>query len=118
MAVLGRVAEVLSGSTYDEALATRILRPLELHATADTNEMILDSVAAGHLVDMATGAAQVVPRFQLDLSNSPAGATLFCDIGAMVTFARMHLNGGLAPDGTRLLAAGGVDLNTILKRCR
>jgi len=108
MAVLGRLAEVLAGTTFDEALAARILRPLGLHATADTNEMILHSVAVGHLVDMATGAVQVVPRFQLDLSNSPAGATLFCDIGAMVTFARMHLNGGLAPDGTRVLSSASV----------
>ncbi len=99
-----RPALVLSNSTYDEALAARILRPLGLHATADTNEMILYSVAVGHLVDMATGTVQVVPRFELDLSNSPAGATLFCDIGAMVTFAHMHLNGGLAPNGKRVLS--------------
>ncbi len=108
MAVLGRIAEVLSGTTYDEALAARILRPLGLHATADTNEMILHSVAVGHLVDMATGTAQVVPRFQLDWSNGPAGATLYCDIAALVGFARMHLRGGLASDGTRVLAAGSV----------
>lgn len=108
MAVLGRIAEVLSGITFDEALAARILRPLGLHATADTDEMILHSVAVGHLVDMATSAVQVVPRFQLDLSNGPAGATLFCDIGAMVTFARLHLNGGLAPDGKRVLSAASV----------
>jgi CubicO group peptidase (beta-lactamase class C family) len=108
MAVLGRLAEVLSGTTFDDALAARILGPLGLHATADTDEMILHSVAVGHLVDMATGEVQVVPRFQLDRSNSPAGATLFCDIGAMVTFARMHLNGGLAPDGTRVLSSASV----------
>jgi len=108
MAVLGRVAEVLSGTTYDEALAARILRPLGLHATADTEEMILHSVAVGHLVDLATGAVEVVPRFQLDWSNSPAGATLFCDIGAFVTFARMHLNGGLGPDGMRVLSGASV----------
>jgi hypothetical protein len=33
MAVLGRIAEVLSGTTFDGALAARILRPLGLHAT-------------------------------------------------------------------------------------
>lgn len=108
MAVLGRIAEVLTGMTFDEALAARILRPLGLNATADTDEMILHSVAVGHLVDPATGSAEVVPRFLLDLSNGPAGATLFCDIGAMVTFARMHLSGGLAPDGTRVLSAESV----------
>jgi CubicO group peptidase (beta-lactamase class C family) len=108
MVVLGRIAEVLSGTTFDEDMAARILRPLGLHATADTNEMILHSVAVGHLVDLATGAAQVVPRFQLDLSNSPAGATLFCDIGAMVEFAQMHLRGGLSHDGTRLLSQASV----------
>ena len=108
MAVLGRIAEVLSGTTFDEALAARILSPLGLHATADTNEMILHSIAVGHLVDMATGVAEVVPRFQLDVSNSPAGSTLCCDIGALVTFARMHLNGGLGPDGIRVLSAASV----------
>lgn len=108
MAVLGRIAEVLSGLSYDEALAERIHRPLGLHATAITEEMILDSVAVGHLVDFASGEVRVVPRFQLDWSNSPAGATLCCDIGAMATFARMHLSGGLAPDGTRVLSAASV----------
>jgi CubicO group peptidase (beta-lactamase class C family) len=108
MVVLGRIAEVLSGTTFDEALTARILRPLGLHATADTNEMILHSVAVGHLVDMTTGATQVVPRFQLDLSNSPAGATLVCDIAAMVEFARMHLRGGLGSNGTRVLSAASV----------
>lgn len=108
MAVLGRIAEVCCGTTFDEALAARILRPLGLHATADTNEMILHSIAVGHLVDPATGAAQVVPRFQLDWSNSPAGATLCCDIGAMVGFARMHLSGGISANGTRVLSPASV----------
>jgi CubicO group peptidase (beta-lactamase class C family) len=108
MVVLGRIAEVLSGTTFDDAMAARILRPLGLHATSDTNEMILHSTAVGHLVEMSTGRTQVVPRFQLDLSNSPAGATLACDIGAMVEFALMHLRGGLARDGTRVLSPASV----------
>lgn len=108
MAVLGRMAEVLTGTEYDEALAARILRPLGLHAAADPNELILHSVAVGHQVDLATGTAEVSPRFLLDWSNGPAGATLFCDIGALVGFARMHLNGGVGADGTRVLSAGSV----------
>ena len=64
---------------------------------------MLRSTAVGHLVDLATGAARRVDRFQIDRCNGPAGATLWSDIAGLAAFGRLHLNGGVSPDGRRLL---------------
>lgn len=108
MVVAGRIVEVLTGQTFDAALADRVLRPLGLHATTDTNEMILDSTAVGHLVDAATGKVERAPRFQIDNSNGPAGATLWLDVAALTAFGRMHVRGGIADDGTPVLSSRSV----------
>lgn len=107
--VAGRIAEVLTGLTWDEALAERILRPLGLHATTSTEEMILQATAVGHVVDPATGHTERVPRFQVDWGNGPAGATLCLDISALAAFARMHLSKGCGDDGKRVLSQAAVE---------
>lgn len=109
MAVAGRLTEVLRRQPWDDALAERILRPLGLHATTRAEEMVLDSTAVGHLVD-ASGAVGRAPRLLVDSSNGPAGATLWCDIDAMIAFGQMHLRGGRAADGTPVLTAESVGL--------
>ncbi len=102
----GRVAEVVTGLTFDRALADRVLRPLGLNATSDTDEMILRSTAVGHVID-AQGNAQRVPRFQLG-TNAPSGSALACDIGGLVAFGRMHLANGRAGDGRQVLTPESV----------
>ncbi|WP_338760091.1 serine hydrolase domain-containing protein [Nocardia vulneris] len=104
----GRIVEVLSGQTWDDALRDRILKPLGLRATTRTEEMILEPTAIGHVVDSETGATRPTPRFQLDSGNGPAGTTLWCDIRAMIGFARMHLTGGRAPGGGAVLSEAAV----------
>lgn len=103
LVVAGRVVEVVTGMTYPEALAERVLRPLGLNATSDPEQMLLQSTAVGHLVG-EDGSVIRTPRFQLG-TNAPSGSALACDIHALVAFARMHLNEGLTEDGTRVLSA-------------
>ncbi|WP_236795032.1 serine hydrolase [Amycolatopsis sp. GM8] len=103
MAVAGRIAEAVTGRTWDEALAERILRPLGGGATTYGEEMVLGSTAVGHLVD-PSGAVTRVPRLLLDSGNGPAGATLFCDIDTMIAFGQMHLREGRAADGKPVLS--------------
>jgi hypothetical protein len=103
MSTLGRVIEVVTGENYEAALASRILRPLGLNATADAEELLLRSTAVGHTVDPATGRASRVPRLRAWPENGPAGSRLWLDVEALIDFGRMHID-GTASDGRRILS--------------
>ncbi len=103
--VAGRIVEVARGAPYDTVLRERIVKPLGLRATGTLPEhAILHRVAAGHFVDPG-GAAHVIPVWSLQHSNAPAGATAFTTASEVLAFARLHIDDGVAPDGTRLLSA-------------
>lgn len=101
----GRIVELLRGASYDEVLRERLIRPLGLAATGTLPEQaILHRAAAGHLVDLASGATTPAPVWSLQPSNAPAGATPFTTATELLAFAALHLDGGLAR-GERLLSA-------------
>jgi dipeptidyl aminopeptidase/acylaminoacyl peptidase/CubicO group peptidase (beta-lactamase class C family) len=102
----GRVVEKLSGLTWDAALRERIYAPLGLtHTVTLPEEAIRFRTAVGH-VDV-DGERRVAPVWHLPRSLGPAG--LICSTPAeLLAFARMHLMGGVAPDGTRLLSEESV----------
>jgi CubicO group peptidase (beta-lactamase class C family) len=111
LVVAGRVAEVVTGLPFNDALADRLLRPLSLNATSEPHEMVLRSTAVGH-VPGEDGALTVVPRFQLG-TNAPSGSALACDIDALVAFARMHLREGqgvLSPASVKAMQDKTVEL--------
>jgi CubicO group peptidase (beta-lactamase class C family) len=99
----GRVIEKLTGLTWDAALKQKIYAPLGLkHTVTLAEEALLFRTAAGH-VDV-TKDPVLAPAWQLPRSLGPAG--LICSTPAdVLAFARMHLTGGLAADGTRVLSA-------------
>jgi len=102
--VAGRLVEVLRGVPYDTVLRERLVQPLGLRATGTLPEhAILHRAAAGHFLD-AGGSAMVVPVWSLQHSNAPAGATAFTTASELLTFARLHLDDGMAASGTRLLS--------------
>ncbi|OLF19175.1 serine hydrolase domain-containing protein [Actinophytocola xanthii] len=105
--VLGRLVEVLREQTYDDCLRTHLIRPLGLtHAAPSVYEAIMFRAAVGH-VEPEPGAGYVpAPMWALARSNAPAGSMLAMRPRDLVTFARMHLEDGLAADGTRVLAPG------------
>ena len=99
----GRVIEKLTGLTWDAALREKLFTPLGLkHTVTLPEEALLFRTAAGH-VDV-TAEPVLAPVWQLPRSCGPAG--LIVSIPAdVLAFARMHLTGGLAADGTRVLSA-------------
>ncbi|OXM50083.1 serine hydrolase domain-containing protein [Amycolatopsis alba] len=98
-AVLGRIVEVLTGLTWDDALRERIVTPLGLTETMTLPEEALRfRVAMGHLGQEPTAAWDLLPR-----NAGPYGRVL-ATAGDVVRFARMLLD-GKAADGTRVLAA-------------
>jgi CubicO group peptidase (beta-lactamase class C family) len=99
----GRIVEVLTGSTWDEALRERIVEPLGLTATVTLpEEALLHRVAVGH-----PGGPDAPPTkvWSGPRSNAPTGR-ITARVHDLLAFTRMHLADGTAPDGTRLLSAG------------
>jgi CubicO group peptidase (beta-lactamase class C family) len=78
--VLGRLVEVLRGTTWARALQDRIATPLEL-------------------TSLRTDLESANPR-----ALAPAGSTLVLSLADLVAFAAAHLAGGLAPSGFRVLS--------------
>jgi CubicO group peptidase (beta-lactamase class C family) len=108
--VLGRVIEVLRGKPFDQALREHLFAPLGLaHAATDANSAILFRAAVGHLPNPDAGGLPVpAPMWSLVKSNGPAGAMLAMRPRDLLAFARMHLAGGKAEDGTQVLSEASV----------
>ncbi len=100
--LMGRLIEKVTGLTWDEAMRERLFNPLGLtHTITLPEEALLYGAAAGHVED---GGEQVTaPVWQLPRSLGPAGL-ITATVADVLAFARMHLTGGLAADGTRLLS--------------
>ncbi|MGX1701163.1 serine hydrolase [Microbacterium sp. NPDC055357] len=99
--ILGRIIEVVTGKTWDAALSELLYEPLGLtHTVTLPEDAILYGAAVGH-VD-AGGEQIVTPAFLLPRSVGPAGL-ITARAEDVLAFARLHLAGGLAADGTRLL---------------
>lgn len=106
--VLGRLAEVLHGLPYDAALTRLLAEPLGLtHVSPSPYEAILHRAAVGH-VPGPDGGWTPAPVWALARSNAPAGSMLAMRARDLVAFAGMHLAGGVAPDGTRVLSEASV----------
>jgi hypothetical protein len=72
------------------------------HALTLPEEALLHAAAVGHVTQ--DGVKSVAPIWQLPRSIGPAGLVT-ANAADVLAFARMHLTGGLAPDGTRVLSA-------------
>ena len=98
----GRVIEKLTGKTWDAAMRDKLFTPLGLAHTATLPEEVLKFRAAMGHVDGEDGPTPA-PVWGLPRAVGPAG--LICSTPADVLgFARLHLTGGLAADGSRVLS--------------
>ncbi|MGR6923855.1 serine hydrolase domain-containing protein [[Actinomadura] parvosata] len=106
--VLGRLIEVITGKTWDQALKDLLFTPLGLERSMTLPEEALRfRTAMSHLGEPG---AEPDPAPAWDLmprSAGPAGRVIV-SAGDLARFAGLHLNGGLAPDGTRVLSAEAV----------
>ncbi|WP_337003845.1 MULTISPECIES: serine hydrolase domain-containing protein [unclassified Microbacterium] len=107
--VLGRIVEVLRGTSYDQALRTHLVAPLGLtHVATSAAEAIMFRAALGHIPTEGTDKPVPAPVWSLVRSNAPAGSMLAMTARDLLTYARMHLDGGVAVDGTRVLSEASV----------
>ncbi len=101
--LLGRIIEVLDGQSWDASLHDRLTGPLALTQTVTLpEEAILHRAAVGHDGDGVPVRVWSLPR-----SVGPAGL-ITCSASDLLTFARLHLDGGLTADGKRLLGEDSV----------
>jgi hypothetical protein len=99
--LLGRVIEKVTGQTWDAALRERLFTPLGLdHTVTLPEEALLFAAAVGH--DEHEGTLTPAAAWGLPRSVGPAGLVT-STVADVLAFARLHLTGGLAADGTRLL---------------
>ncbi|NUR27516.1 MAG: beta-lactamase family protein [Catenulispora sp.] len=100
--LLGRVLEVVTGVQWDELMRERLFRPLGLtHTVTLPEEALLFRTAVGH-DRQHDEPLKVVQRWGLMRSTGPAG--LICSTPREVlTFAKLHLDGGTTADGIKIL---------------
>jgi CubicO group peptidase (beta-lactamase class C family) len=101
--VLGRIIEVLDGGEWDASLRKRIIEPLGLRQTVTLpEEAILHRAAVGHQGHSHEGEPHAT--WGLARSVGPAGL-ITASAADVLTFAKTHLDGGVAATGTRLLSS-------------
>jgi CubicO group peptidase (beta-lactamase class C family) len=92
--VAGRIIEVVTGTTYEQAIATMLLEPLGLrHATFALRESISGPVSMGHNVS-ADGTMSVARPWKDTRANNPGGG-LAASVSDLLAWARFHLGDGV-----------------------
>jgi len=103
--VLGRLIERVRETTWEKALVEHIATPLGLERVSPSPyEAIVHRVAVGHVGPGENGVETPAPFWALARSNEPAGSMLAMSARDLAGFARMHLAGGTAPNGNRVLS--------------
>ena len=103
--LLGRILERVTGVQWDELMRQRLFQPLGLKQTGTLpEEALLHRAALGHIGTPPAPA----PVWGLMRSAGPAGL-IHSTPREVLAFAKLHLDGGLAADGTRVLSQRSVE---------
>lgn len=105
--LLGRIIELLDGREWDESLRERLTGPMGLSQTVTLPEQaLLHRAAVGHLG--RPREREPVGTWTLPRSLGPAGL-ITASAHDLLAFARMHLDGGKAPNGARVLGTAAAE---------
>ncbi len=104
--VAGRVIEVVTGKTYEQALEEMLLEPLGLsQCFIEPADVMTHRFAVGH-APTPLGASVLRPWPLYRAANS-AGA-LTCSVRDLVRYGEFHLGDGTTDNGERVLSAGAL----------
>ena len=104
-AILARIMEVIDGKRWDDIMKDRLFDPLGLTGTSSWREQVDQNRAAtGHLIRSLEEGPIVSPLGYLPRSFGPGG-NVNSTAREVVTMAYVFLNGGKAPNGTRIVSA-------------
>jgi CubicO group peptidase (beta-lactamase class C family) len=91
--IAGRIIEVVTGTTYEQAIAALVLEPIGLRRTTfAARESITGPVSMGHNVS-ADGTVSVAHPWKDTRANNPGGG-LAASVSDLLTWARFHLGDG------------------------
>ncbi len=106
--VLGRIIEMMLGMSWDRALHERLLRRIGARMTVTLpEEALMHRTAAGHNVDPSLKIS-LVPMWNMPRAQGPAGSTPCSTVANLLTFARLHIDGGRGSDGASVLSEASV----------
>lgn len=106
--IAGRIAEIVTSQSWDDAFRDRILAPAGLeHSVTTWDQAVFHRLAIGHRHDQE-GAVDLIRPARFGRCRAPAGSTLWSTASDLVRFAAIMLRGGVALDGTRVLSEDAV----------
>ena len=99
----GRIVEKVTGLTYEQAVASRVLEPLGLsHSFFMRDDIMTRRFAVGH--NFKDGLLSIARPWSYWRSDNP-GAGLASSVADQLRWARFHLGDGCAESGVRVLPA-------------
>lgn len=105
----GRVVEKATGLPWHQALTQRLVRPLGATGPLTLlDDLIRFRLSTGHVG--SPGSLRPADLASMPWSQAPAGSRSFGCVEDLLTFACLHLDGGVSADGTRLLSESSVAL--------
>jgi CubicO group peptidase (beta-lactamase class C family) len=105
--IAARVIEEVTGLSFERAMQSELFDPAGMRdATALQTQAFLRRTAVGAYPDPQTKGLRATPVFTLGEGLAGGGSTLIVSPQDMLAFGRMHLKGGVAPNGYRVLADG------------
>jgi CubicO group peptidase (beta-lactamase class C family) len=106
--IAGRMIELVTGKVWDQAMRERLYAPLGLtHTNTLPEEALLFRTAVGHIKLKPKDPLTVAPMWMLPRVCGPMGL-INSTVADVLTFAKMHLDGGKAADGTQVLSEKSV----------
>jgi CubicO group peptidase (beta-lactamase class C family) len=106
--VLGRIIEVVTGTTYEKAVRELLFKPLGMdHSVFNAGEAIVHRTSVGHQI--RDEVPRVVTPWAFPRTTTPVGGVV-STVRDLLKYARFHLGDGTAPDGTRLLSKANLEL--------
>lgn len=107
-AILGRIVEVVAEQPFEVVLRERLFGPLQLASTVSfAEEAIVHPTSVGHVPDPEDPSSlRVSPVWGLSRGFGPMGTAVVASAGDVLRFVTLHLDGGVTPQGERLLDAG------------
>jgi CubicO group peptidase (beta-lactamase class C family) len=107
-ALLGRLIEVATGKTYEEATRELLFVPLGMTRSCfSAGEAITHRVAIGHVI--VDDKPTVARPWAFPRATTPVGG-IVSTANDLMRYARFHLGDGTTSDGARLLSRESLDL--------
>ena len=107
-AILARIMEVIDDKRWDDILKDHLFDPLGLTGTSSWREQVdQDRAATGHLIRSLEEGPIVSPLGYLPRAFGPGG-NVNSTAREVLTMAHVFLNGGKAPNGTRIVSAEAI----------